>query len=806
MSSLPVATIVDSLKAALQTHPQVLLTAPTGAGKSTWLPLQLMNAFPGHIIMLEPRRLAARTVAARLAEQLNQKPGGTVGYRMRAETCVGPDTRIEVVTEGIMTRMIQQDPELAGVSLVILDEFHERSLQADVALGLLLEVQQGLRDDLRLLIMSATLDNEKLQAALPDAPMLVCEGRSYPVEQRYQSLPAHLRQDEAIAQATAQLLREEDGSLLLFLPGVGEINRVQTALEGRVAADVLLCPLYGALPLSEQRKAILPAPTGQRKVVLATNIAETSLTIEGIRLVVDSAQERVARFDPRTGLTQLVTQRISQASMTQRAGRAGRLSPGICLHLLSGEQAQRAAAQSEPEIAQSDLSGLVMELRQWGCQQIEQLTWLDQPPAANLMAAEKLLTQLGALDANSRLTANGQRMATLGNDPRLAAMLVSAQGCDQQASAARIAAILEEPPRGDDLDLRSAFARHQPNWQQRAMQLLARLGNKGGTPDASMLPELLAAGFKDRIARRRGLSGRYQLANGMGAMCNEDNALSRYEWLITPLLLQGANSPEARILQALPLDIDQLANSPLVEQQDVVEWDDSRGTLKALRRWQIGQLVLRSQPLARPSEAELHKAMVNGIREKGLEALNWSTAAEQLRLRLHCAGRWLPNESWPDVSDYALLAELENWLLPALSGVTSLQALKNVDLAAALVNLLSWQQRQRLDSELPTHYTVPTGSRIALRYDEDNPPALAVRMQEMFGEAETPRIAGGQIPLTLELLSPAQRPLQITRDLSAFWQGAYREVQKEMKGRYPKHAWPDDPAMALPTRRTKKNQ
>jgi len=807
VSSLPVAAVLPEILSALRAAPQVLLSAPTGAGKSTWLPLQLLQQgdITGRILLLEPRRLAARNVAQRLAELLNEKPGETVGYRMRAETCVGPNTRLEVVTEGILTRLVQQDPELSGVGLVILDEFHERSLQADLALALLLDVQQGLRDDLKLLVMSATLDNARLQALLPDAPAIISAGRAYPVEQRYQPLPTHLRFDEAIAQATAELLRNEAGSLLLFLPGVGEIQRVQEQLVSRVGSDVLLCPLYGALPLSEQRKAILPAPAGQRKVVLATNIAETSLTIEGIRLVVDSAQERVARFDARSGLTRLVTQRISVASMTQRAGRAGRLEPGICVHLLSKEQAERAAAQSSPEILSSDLSGLLMELIQWGCQDPAQLNWLDLPPAVNLAAARKLLSQLQALE-DGRLTPFGQRMAALGNDPRLAAMLAAANGRDEIATAAKLAAILEEPPRGANSDLSAAFSRNQPNWQQRARQLIRRLKSSEGEPDNTVLAPLLASAFADRIARRRGQEGRYQLANGMGATLDADDALNRHEWLIAPLLLQGSASPDARILLALPLDIDALVTRcpHLLQQSDTVEWDEAQGTLKAFRRSQIGQLTLKVQPLAKPSEEELHQAMLNGIRDKGLRVLNWTPDAEQLRLRLHCAAKWLPEVDWPAVDEASLLENLEQWLLPQMSGIRSLRELKALDVTQALQNAMPWSLRQRLDSELPAHYTVPTGSRIAIRYHEDNPPALAVRMQEMFGEATTPTIAQGRVALVLELLSPAQRPLQITRDLSAFWAGAYREVQKEMKGRYPKHVWPDDPANTAPTRRTKK--
>ena len=807
MTSLPVAAVVPELLNALDASPQVLLTAPTGAGKSTWLPLQFLThkGILGRIVLLEPRRLAARNVAQRLAELLNEKPGETVGYRMRAQSCVGPRTRLEVVTEGVLTRMIQRDPELNGVGLVILDEFHERSLQADLALALLLDVQQGLRDDLKLLIMSATLDNGRLQQLLPAAPTIISEGRAFPVERRYQPLAAHLRFDEAVAIATAELLRNESGSLLLFLPGVGEIQRVQEQLASRVGSDVLLCPLYGALSLTEQRQAILPAPQGKRKVVLATNIAETSLTIEGIRLVVDCAQERVARYDARTGLTRLITQRISQASMTQRAGRAGRLEPGICLHLLAKEQAERAAAQGEPEILQSDLSGLLMELLQWGCTDPAQLNWLDMPPAVNLQAARRLLQMLQAMDGE-RLNAAGQKMAALGNDPRLAAMLIGATNENEAVTAAKLAAILEEPPRGGHTDLTVHFSRNQPGWQQRSQQLLKRLNVQSGQPDSELIAPLLAKAFADRIARRRGQEGRYQLANGMGAMLDADDASGRHEWLIAPLLLQGSASPDARILLALPLDIDTLLQtSPeLLQQSDTIEWDENQGTLKAWRRTRIGQLTVKVQPLAKPSEEELHQAMLNGIRDKGLSVLNWTPEAEQFRLRLQCAANWLPEYNWPAVDDASLLATLESWLLPHMQGVHSLRALKALNVGQALRGLLDWSMLQRLDSELPAHYTVPTGSRIAIRYHEDNPPALAVRMQEMFGEAKTPTIAQGRVPLVLELLSPAQRPLQITRDLSAFWQGAYREVQKEMKGRYPRHVWPDDPANTAPTRRTKK--
>lgn len=812
VSSLPVSAVLDELLAALQSAPQVLLHAPTGAGKSTWLPLQILAkaGLPGRIIMLEPRRLAAKNVAYRLAQQLGEEPGQTVGYRMRAESKSGPHTRLEVVTEGILTRMLQQDAELQGVSLIILDEFHERSLQADLALALLLDVQQGLRDDLKLLIMSATLDNARLSQLLPQAPVVVSEGRSYPVERQYQPLPSHQRLEDGVASAVKRLLAEQSGSLLLFLPGVAEINRVQERLIGEVPADTDLCPLYGALPLAQQQKAIQPAQHGRRKVVLATNIAETSLTIEGIRLVVDSGLERVARYDVRNGLTRLVTQRISQASMIQRAGRAGRLEPGICWHLFAKEQAERAAEHAEPEILQSDLASFRLELLQWGCVDVDQLTWLDRPPLAALAAACRLLHTLAAIDDGEKLTTIGRQMAGLGCDPRLAAMLCAGakMGADGLATAAMLAALLEEPPRSGQMDIGYWLSRPQPHWQRRAAQLSKRLPQKSGQIDADLAAPLLAQAFADRIAQRRGQDGRYLLANGLGAAMAQDEALSRAPWLIIPSLLQGHNSPDARILLALPIEIDALvARLPeIVSSQTAVEWDEEKGTLRAWKRQQIGRLTLRAQPLAKPAEEELQQALINWVRAQGLAVLNWDTAAEQLRLRLHCAQRWLPEADWPLVDDETLLDSLESWLLPSLSGVRDLRGLKQVNIAEALARRLDWQQKQRLDNALPTHYAVPTGSRLPIRYDADKPPVLAVRLQEMFGEQRSPTLAEGRIPVVLELLSPAHRPLQITGDLAAFWQGAYREVQKEMKGRYPKHVWPDDPANTAPTRRTKKYQ
>nr|WP_231583108.1 ATP-dependent helicase HrpB [Yersinia aldovae] len=812
MGALPVGEVLSEILSALRTSPQVLLHAPTGAGKSTWLPLQILkySGLPGRIIMLEPRRLAAKNVAYRLAQQLGEQPGQTVGYRMRAESKSGPNTRLEVVTEGILTRMLQQDAELTGVSLVILDEFHERSLQADLALALLLDVQQGLRDDLKLLIMSATLDNLRLSALLPSAPAIVSAGRSFPVDRSYQPLSSHERLEDGVANRVKRLLNEQTGSLLLFLPGVSEIHRVMERLHGQVARDTDLCPLYGALPLSEQQKAIQPAPAGRRKVVLATNIAETSLTIEGIRLVVDSGLERVARFDVKNGLTRLVTQRISQASMVQRAGRAGRLEPGICWHLFAKDQGERAAEYSEPEILNSDLCNLWLELLNWGCQDVAQLSWLDQPPSAALAVARDLLLRLGGINVNGHLTGAGRTMATLGCDPRLAAMLCAgaAQSPDALATAALLAAILEEPPRSGQIDLHDWLSRPQPHWLRRARQLTQRFNQRAGSIDSSLAGQLLAQAYPDRVAQQRGQDGRYLLANGIGAAMAQDEALSRAPWLVVAGLLQSHSGPDARILLALPIDIESLAKQlpQLVEERTVVEWDEDKGTLRAWRRWQIGRLTLRAQPLAKPSDEALQSALLNWVREQGMQVLNWDENAEQLRTRLQCASRWLPEEPWPAVDDDSLLGKLELWLQPSLSGVRDLRRLRQVNISEALTRLLSWQLRQRLDTELPTHYTVPTGSRLPIRYYIDRPPVLAVRLQEVFGEQHSPMLASGRVAVVLELLSPAHRPLQITGDLAAFWQGAYREVQKEMKGRYPKHVWPDDPANTRPTRRIKKYQ
>lgn len=812
MSLFPVAAVLDEIIDALHRSPQAILNAPTGAGKSTWLPLQLLErmALSGKIILLEPRRLAARNVAARLAQQLGEPIGRRVGYRMRGDSCVSGQTQLEVVTEGILTRMLQQDAELAGVSLVILDEFHERSLHTDLALTLLLDVQNGLRDDLKLLVMSATLDNAQLSGLLPDAPQISTQGRSFPVTRHYHPLSPHARFEQEVSNVVLSILCQETGSLLLFLPGVNEIQRVATLLLQSVDTRVDICPLYGTLSMAEQQRAIEPASDGRRKVVLATNIAQTSLTIEGIRLVVDTALARVSQFDVRNGFTRLVTQRASQAAMTQRAGRAGRLQAGICWHLISREQAERAAEQTAPEILHSDLSALYLELLLWGCQDSSQLCWLDKPPQPALIVAKKLLWQLGAVDEQGRLSEMGRAMGRVGCEPRLAAMLCAAKqhSANALATAALLTAIIEQPPRQGQSDLRHALYHPQDHWRRRATQLMNRLGLSTGVVCVDNAAYWLAQAYPDRIASRRKNAARYLLSNGMGAALSPDDALAREAGLIIPVLQQGANQNEARIILALPCDILALAQAlpKLTCEQTCAEWDEVKGTLRVLRRHQLGQLVLHAQPLAKPSAQHAVQALLAWIRTNGIASLPWRDEAQQLRIRLACAARWLPEMHWPAMDDHVLLDTLEQWLSPVLQDVKDLRGLAHINLYQALLQCLDWQQRQQLERELPTHYQVATGSRLPIQYFADKAPLLSVRLQEMLGEQHSPRVAGGRIVVTLALLSPAQRPLQITSDLAGFWAGAYADVKKEMKGRYPKHAWPDDPATALPTRRTKRYQ
>lgn len=811
----PILEVSDDLLAALAKSSQVLLHAPTGAGKSTVLPLEILKSgqIDGRIIMLEPRRIAARSVAARLAQQLGESVGESIGLRMRSESKVSAKTRLEVVTEGVLTRQLQNDPMLEGVGLVILDEFHERNLQADLGLALLLDSQQALRDDLKILLMSATLDDQGLSQLFPDAPVISSQGRAFPVQREYKPINPNKPFHQEVASAVWQLMQQQTGSLLLFLPGVGEIERTKSELEGLVTDDVMLCPMYGALSIQAQQHAILPAPEGKRKVVLATNIAETSLTIEGIRLVVDSGFERVGQFNPRSGLTKLIKKRISQASMTQRAGRAGRLEAGVCWHLMSAEQAERAAQFSEAEINNSDLSGLWLALLQWGCHDISQLQWLDVPPEAALSAAKTLLFKLGVTDAQGKLTSMGNKMAGTGTSVRTAAMLYHAQQTQNKSViqlAALLTAIIEEPPRGGVIDLHTYLERPTENWCKRASILSCEkvthsLGKTSGLI-SEWLPTLLAAGFPGYIAKSRDNQTRYQLASGLGATLNDNDPLMGNTWLMVAALWQSETSADARISLAYPIEIEKLQQDcpHLFSTQETVEWDEQRGSLLAWKRLQCGQLVVKSQRLTNPEPEEIKKALVYWLQQNGLQQLNWQENTLQLRIRCELAARYFPDSPLPAMDDETLLETLDEWLAPYLNGVTSKKKLQEIDLMNLLLNRLDWQQRQWLDSTFPMTYVAPSGSEVSIHYALDKPPVVEVRLQEVFGEKANPTVANGKVTLILSLLSPARRPIQITQDLGAFWQGSYKEVQKEMKGRYPKHPWPDDPANAEPTRQTKK--
>lgn len=804
---LPIFEVTEDIVTALKQSPQVLLHAPTGAGKSTALPLYLLqqNLFDGKIILLEPRRIAAKSIAYRLASQLNEEVGHTIGYRMKAESKVSQHTRLEVVTEGVLNRMLQQDPELTGISLVILDEFHERSLQADLALALLLDVQMGLRDDLRVLIMSATLDNQKLTTLLPEAPIISAQGRSYPVERCYFPINTHQPFEQEIATMALRLLAQETGSMLIFLPGSAEIMRVTEILKDKVDNSVLLFPLYGALSLAEQQKAIEPTEQGYRKVVLATNIAETSLTIEGIRLVLDSTIEKRAQFDLKSGITSLLRQRISQSSQTQRAGRAGRLEAGICWHLMSQEQSQRIASHQVPEILSSDLSSLWLSVLQWGCRDINQLNWLDTPSSQALNAAKDLLYRLGAIDKQDGLTPRGLRMAQWGIEPRLAAILdyASEQSDNHLVTASRLCAILEEPPRGQEINLEWIAQQKNTFWTRREKQLSQ---HRKGTFCPELLGALLAVGFPDRIAKNRDNQGRFRLANGQGAMMDDTQAISGAPWILAPLLLQNTHYADARILLALPIDIDEISTtfSELIEENTTVEWDEKRGTLIAWQQRQLGRLTLSQRQLDKPNKQQMQQALLSWLRDNGLNALALSEETNQFFIRLSLAKKWCPEALLPDLGGSVLLETLEAWLLPELGEIQTLKALQQIDINTIIKNQLTWHENQLLQNLFPTHYLAPTGTKVAIQYDLELPPVIAIRIQEVYGEKQSPIVANGQLPVVMELLSPAHRPIQKTQDLATFWVGSYKEVQKEMKGRYPKHLWPDSPANTAPTRRVKK--
>ncbi|WP_395502891.1 ATP-dependent helicase HrpB [Ectopseudomonas mendocina] len=841
MNDLPIDALLPALRDALSTRHEVVLEAPPGAGKTTRVPLALLDApwLDGQkILMLEPRRLAARVAAERLASELSERVGETVGYRIRLDSKVGPNTRIEVVTEGILARRLQDDPALDGVGLVIFDEFHERSLDADLALALTLNGRAMFRAadsgeaPLKVLLMSATLEGERLSALLGDAPVLRSEGRMFPVDIRW-GAPFQPGEwiEPRVVQTVQQALADETGSLLVFLPGQGEIRRVAEQLGETLAGrdDILLCPLHGELELSAQRAAIEPAPAGKRKVVLATNIAETSLTIDGVRVVVDAGLARVPRFDPASGMTRLDTQRISRASATQRAGRAGRLEPGACYRLWSQAQHEQFSAYSSAEILQADLSGLALQLLRWGVAP-QELSWLDVPPPAAYAQALDLLGRLGALDERGALNAHGQAMAELPSHPRIAHLLLRGQALGLGALACDLAALLSERDilRGGGADLHSRLtllsgesraARSAQGGVQRARQLAKQfhgmIKNRPVTQAVSdpkhprWLGCLLAFAYPDRIAQQRRAGGAdYRLANGRAAQFGETDALMKYEWLVVADLGSRQGQREERIYLAADLDPALFAGelAEQVQTLEMLDWDEREGALRAERQRKVGELVLERQALATLDEQARCRALVGLVRRKGLELLPWTPELRQWQARVALLReldmQQQGQSEWPDLSDAALLASLDQWLTPFLSKVNRLSHFAGLDLPSILQTLLPWPLPQRLDELAPRALSVPSGSRIAIDYTE-NPPVLAVRLQELFGLAATPRIAGGRLGLKLHLLSPARRPVQVTQDLASFWANTYIDVKKDLKGRYPKHYWPDDPLIAEPTARAK---
>ncbi|HEX8212736.1 MAG TPA: ATP-dependent helicase HrpB [Longimicrobium sp.] len=827
MDALPIESVIPPLRAALRDAGAAVLQAPPGAGKTTRVPLALLDEpwLAGRkIVMLEPRRLAARAAARRMAHTLGERVGATVGYRVRMDTQAGPRTRVEVVTEGVLTRMLQSDASLEGVGLVIFDEFHERSLHADLGLALTLQSRALLRDDLRLLVMSATLDGAPVAELLGGAPIVTSEGRSFPVETRYLARPVEGHSEPAVARSVRAALAAHEGDLLVFLPGAGEIRRVEGLLaEEGLGRGVRVAPLHGTLPQEAQDAAIEPSRPGERKVVLATSIAETSLTIEGVRVVVDGGWMRVPRFAPRTGMTRLETVRVTRASADQRRGRAGRVGPGVCYRLWTeGEQAA-LVPHGVPEIMEADLAPLALELAAWGVRDPAELAWLDAPPAAAYSQARELLAQLGALDTAGAITAHGRRMGGMGLHPRLAHMVLRAAELGLGGLACELAALLanrdpfrarDGAPPDADVRLRVEALRggRAPAgaWSvdrdalrriaEEARQLARGAGIRAGGGSSDAAGMLLALAYPDRIAQRRqGGGGRFLLRNGRGAAFAHPQPLAEAAYVVAAEL--AGHGRESRIFLAAPVELAELEGhfADQIETEESVAWDAEGGAVRARRRERLGALVLRESHLADADPERITAALLDGLRERGLAALPWSKGARQLQERLVFLRR--ADASWPDASDEGLLAGLEEWLAPHLHGVASLAQLARMDLAAILESMLPWDRRRRLDEQAPTHVEVPSGSRIAVDYSDPEAPALAVRLQEVFGWTETPRIAG--VPLTLHLLSPAHRPVQVTRDLASFWRTTYFDVKKDLKGRYPKHYWPDDPLAATPTRRAR---
>ena len=810
---LPIDEALPRLTAALATANCAVLVAPPGAGKTTRVPLVLLDeawANNKKILVLEPRRLAARAAASRMAATIGEQVGEAVGLRVRFGSRISKRTRIEVVTEGVFTRLVLDDPSLDGIAAVLFDEFHERSLDADLGLALARDAQQGLRPDLKLLVMSATLDGARVAALLGNAPVIESKGRAYPVETRYIGRDTRAPIERQVADAVERGLRAETGSMLVFLPGAGEIRRTEMLLKDRVRENnVDVVALYGALDARDQDRAISPSLPGRRKIVLATSIAETSLTIEGVRIVVDSGVSRVPRYEPDVGLTRLETIRVSRAAADQRRGRAGRTEPGVCYRLWDEPQTNSLEPYTRPEILSADLSSFVLDLAHWGTADPAKLAFLDAPAHGALAEARALLKDIGAIDADGRITDEGRKLRSLPLPPRLARMVVDAAADGNGALAATIAAVLTERGLGgDDVDLRHRldnFHRDRSRRAEDARAMIKRWAETAGTGDAGgehSPGSLLALAYPDRIAKNRGAGGAFLLANGRGGMVDPVSPLAREPFLAVAELTGAAAA--SRIVLAAPIETAEIEArfAAQIEERSEIGFDAASASLRARRRQRLGALVLSEQTRPVAPDSESARLLAEGIARLGVGKLPWTKAQLQLRNRVKFL-RHAEGDEWPDLSDAALAGTSVEWLAPFLTGKTALSQIGADDLAAALDTLIPWNLRKRLDVDAPTHFTAPSGSHIPIDYEAEEGPKLAIRVQELFGLAVHPTIAGSRVPLLIELLSPAHRPVQVTRDLPGFWRGSYKDVKTEMRGRYPRHPWPDDPLKAPATRRAK---
>ncbi len=828
---LPIDEVLPALRQALADGTRAVLQAPPGAGKTTRVPLALLGESwvrKGRIVMLEPRRLAARAAARFMAGTLGESVGETVGYRVRGDSRVGPRTRIEVVTEGVLTRIIQDDPSLDGIAALLFDEFHERSLVADLGLALTLQSAELLRPDLRIVVMSATIDGAAVAALLGGAPIVTSVGRAFPVATIYVPRRDGVRVEGAVASMIERALEAHEGDVLAFLPGAAELRRTAALLADRaLPRGTFVCMLSGAMPLPEQDRAIAPSAPGERKVVLATAVAETSLTIEGVRVVIDSGLSRVPRFSPGSGMARLDTVRVSRDAADQRRGRAGRVAPGTCYRLwIEAEQAQLLARRT-PEILEADLASLALELSAAGIAEPEELRWLDQPPAGTFAQARDLLTALGALDSAGRITAHGQRMAGVGLHPRLAHLVLRGTTMGHGSLAVDLAALLAErdvlrrEAAVDDPDLRTRVeivrargGADDPRAdrgrvfqiREESRRLRRELGVRDradrDTDDIEMTGALVALAYPDRVALSREHSrGRFILRNGRGARISDASALADCDALAVADT-DGAPT-ESRVYLGAPIDRATIAAlfSEQIIREDRVAFDVATGRVSAVTRQRLGALVLDERAQHRPDPGAVAAAFTDAIRREGIAALPWSDGAQSIRHRLAFAHSL--DGSWPSVSDITLLDEVDQWLAPHLAGMTKRSDLMRINLGDLLLSRLTWQQRAALDALAPTHIEVPSGSRIAVDYHDPTAPILAVRLQEMFGAQTTPTVGDGRVPVTLHLLSPAHRPVQVTRDLAGFWRTSYFDVRKDLRGRYPRHPWPDDPLSAPPTKRVK---